>query len=83
MFPFLVDDNTGVSMYESADIVNYLLRTYGNGAEAPPFLLQSVGGQRSEPSLLPPHAQQAGAGGAVRAGDPVQAHQRREAGEKD
>ena len=42
MFPFLVDENTGVSMYESSEIVRYLLRTYGNGAEAPPFFFQSV-----------------------------------------
>jgi len=30
-FPFLVDPNTGVSMYESNDIVAYLFRTYGDG----------------------------------------------------
>ncbi|EKX40534.1 hypothetical protein GUITHDRAFT_75402, partial [Guillardia theta CCMP2712] len=42
MFPFLVDENTGVSMYESSEIVRYLLRTYANGAETPPFLFQSV-----------------------------------------
>jgi glutathione S-transferase len=29
MFPFLVDPNTGKSMYESADIVAYLRKTYG------------------------------------------------------
>jgi glutathione S-transferase len=29
MFPFLVDPNTGKSMYESADIVAYLRETYG------------------------------------------------------
>jgi glutathione S-transferase len=28
-FPFLVDPNTGTSMYESADIVGYVRRTYG------------------------------------------------------
>ncbi len=27
-FPFLVDDNTGVAMYESADIIEYLYSTY-------------------------------------------------------
>lgn len=27
-FPFLVDENTGVTMYESADIINYLYNTY-------------------------------------------------------
>ena len=30
-FPFLHDPNTGVSMYESADIVTYLFETYGDG----------------------------------------------------
>lgn len=38
-FPYLVDPNTGVSMYESADIVEYLFREYGNG-RAPWFLRQ-------------------------------------------
>jgi glutathione S-transferase len=28
-YPFLVDDNTGVQMYESLDIVAYLFETYG------------------------------------------------------
>jgi glutathione S-transferase len=30
-FPYLVDPNTGESMYESADIVRYLFETYGDG----------------------------------------------------
>ncbi len=30
-FPFLVDPNTGVSMYESEDIITYLHETYRNG----------------------------------------------------
>ena len=30
-FPWLVDPNTGVEMYESDDIVRYLFSTYGNG----------------------------------------------------
>jgi glutathione S-transferase len=38
-FPYLVDPNTGVSMYESADIVEYLFREYGDG-RAPWFLRQ-------------------------------------------
>ena len=29
-FPYLVDPNTGVEMYESLDIVAYLFETYGN-----------------------------------------------------
>jgi glutathione S-transferase len=38
-FPYLVDPNTGVSMYESADIVRYLFREYGDG-RVPWFLRQ-------------------------------------------
>lgn len=30
--PYLVDPNTGVEMYESRDIAEYLLRTYGESA---------------------------------------------------
>ena len=34
-FPYLVDPNTGAAMYESADIIDYLYRTYaGRGAPA-------------------------------------------------
>jgi glutathione S-transferase len=40
-FPFLVDPNTGESMYESADIIDYLYRTYG-GRPAPPRLLRTL-----------------------------------------
>ncbi|MGB5811515.1 MAG: glutathione S-transferase N-terminal domain-containing protein [Polyangiales bacterium] len=36
-FPYLVDPNTGVAMYESADIAEYLFREYG-GKRAPWFL---------------------------------------------
>ncbi len=38
-FPYLVDPNTGVSMYESADIADYLFRQYGDG-QTPWFLRQ-------------------------------------------
>lgn len=31
MFPFLVDPNTGHSLYESEDIITYLVDTYGGG----------------------------------------------------
>lgn len=31
MFPYLVDPNTGTSMYESDDIVRYLCERYGDG----------------------------------------------------
>jgi len=34
-FPYFVDETTGKEMYESADIVNYLYETYGNGATLP------------------------------------------------
>jgi len=37
MFPYLVDPNTGVEMYESDDIVRYLFDTYGAGN--PPWAL--------------------------------------------
>ena len=40
-FPFLVDPNTGESMYESADIIAYLYRTYG-GRPAPTQLLRPL-----------------------------------------
>lgn len=42
MFPFLIDDNTGARLYESADIVRYLCATYGEGATLPPLLLEST-----------------------------------------
>lgn len=38
-FPYLVDPNTGVAMYESADIARYLFREYGEG-RVPWFLGQ-------------------------------------------
>jgi len=34
-FPYLIDENTGVSMYESENIVDYLWKTYGTGARKP------------------------------------------------
>jgi glutathione S-transferase len=34
MVPYLVDPNTGVAMFESAEIVAYLERTYGTGERA-------------------------------------------------
>jgi len=40
-FPFLVDPNTGESMYESADIIEYLYRTYGRRS-APSRLLRPL-----------------------------------------
>jgi glutaredoxin len=41
-FPFIRDCNTGVEMYESGDIVKYLVETYGGGSPIPPFLLEST-----------------------------------------
>jgi glutathione S-transferase len=40
-FPFLVDPNSGKSMYESADIIDYLYRRYG-GRAAPARLLRPL-----------------------------------------
>jgi glutaredoxin len=40
-FPFLVEANSGKSMYESADIIDYLYRRYG-GRPAPTRLLRSL-----------------------------------------
>jgi glutathione S-transferase len=34
MVPHLVDPNTGIAMFESADITAYLERTYGAGERA-------------------------------------------------
>lgn len=38
MFPFMVDPNTGTSMYESAAIVEYLWDRYGDAPTAPWFV---------------------------------------------
>lgn len=67
MFPYLVDPNTGVEIYESDDIVRYLFNQYGDGAV--PMLLRmgpltdltsvlaglprGVGGSRVAASKLP------------------------------
>ncbi|CAI5500647.1 unnamed protein product [Closterium sp. Naga37s-1] len=37
-FPYMVDPNMGVSMYESDEIIKYLAKTYGNGSI--PLMLQ-------------------------------------------
>ncbi|KAK8580084.1 hypothetical protein V6N13_143217 [Hibiscus sabdariffa] len=42
MFPFLVDPNYGISMYESGDIVKYLFKTYGKGRSPSTGLLEST-----------------------------------------
>ncbi|CAG9466779.1 unnamed protein product [Pedinophyceae sp. YPF-701] len=41
MFPYLEDPNTGVAMYESADIVDYLFEKYGGGKGTAPGGLNS------------------------------------------
>ncbi|KAJ6693144.1 hypothetical protein OIU85_003955 [Salix viminalis] len=41
-FPFLVDPNTGVSIYESGDIVKYLFEQYGKGRSPSTGLLEST-----------------------------------------
>lgn len=43
-FPFFVDPNANVSMYESADIIAYLYRTYGGGTV--PLRWQAAGIQQ-------------------------------------
>ncbi|MEM9336848.1 MAG: glutathione S-transferase N-terminal domain-containing protein [Patescibacteria group bacterium] len=35
MVPFLVDEEKGISMYESQDIIEYLRENYGGGEAAP------------------------------------------------
>ncbi|MCW5830487.1 MAG: glutathione S-transferase N-terminal domain-containing protein [Deltaproteobacteria bacterium] len=42
MYPFLVDPNTGVQLYESADIVGYLFKTYGGRAAGPLLAIDSL-----------------------------------------
>ncbi|KAG0622683.1 hypothetical protein M758_3G115900 [Ceratodon purpureus] len=41
-FPFFLDTNTGVSLYESSDIVKYLFKEYGAGRQPSPGLLEST-----------------------------------------
>ncbi len=41
LFPYLVDPNTGMAMYESADIIDYLYETYG-GRKAPTRAIRSL-----------------------------------------
>ena len=39
-FPYMVDPNTGTSMYESDDIINHLFDKYGPGASEVPWFLK-------------------------------------------
>ncbi|CBI31360.3 hypothetical protein VitviT2T_029039 [Vitis vinifera] len=41
-FPFLIDPNTGISMYESGEIVKYLFQQYGKGKSPSTGLLEST-----------------------------------------
>ncbi|BBN13346.1 protein MpGST1 [Marchantia polymorpha subsp. ruderalis] len=41
-FPYLIDPNTGASMFESSEIVSYLFKQYGGGREPSPGLLEST-----------------------------------------
>ncbi|XP_017637751.1 uncharacterized protein LOC108479574 isoform X1 [Gossypium arboreum] len=41
-FPFLIDPNSGISMYESGDIVKYLFKHYGKGRSPSTGLLEST-----------------------------------------
>ncbi|KAJ3696764.1 hypothetical protein LUZ61_000469 [Rhynchospora tenuis] len=41
-FPFLIDSSTGISLYESGDIVKYLFKQYGNGRSPSVGLLEST-----------------------------------------
>jgi len=43
LFPWFVDRNTGVEMYESDDIVRYIFATYGDGAAPKLLALPGVG----------------------------------------
>ena len=38
-FPYLIDENTGVKMYESDDIIEYLYENYGPGKDKVPSLI--------------------------------------------
>lgn len=51
-FPYLVDPNTKVSMYESADIIEYLYERYG-GRSAPPRLFRPIDVSTSTLAQLP------------------------------
>ncbi len=82
-FPFLVDPNNGVQLYESADIVRYLFQTYGR--RPPPLYwqwmeLQQLGSALAGAARLGAGlraAPSAGSGPATRAlyfrGQPVRA----------
>ena len=41
-FPYLVDDNTGTAMYESAEIISYLYSQYSNEKAPPVWRIKSI-----------------------------------------
>lgn len=51
-FPYMVDPNKGVALYESGDIVKYLFREYGGGASPSPGLLETTALTGWMPTLL-------------------------------
>ena len=51
-FPYMIDPNTDKAMYESANIVDYLYATYGEGATKSDYLLPSTFLTGWMPSLL-------------------------------
>ncbi|KAH0470660.1 hypothetical protein IEQ34_000383 [Dendrobium chrysotoxum] len=53
-FPYMVDPNTGVSMYESDDIIKYLVTKYGDGTVPLMLSLGIITGSSYSPSRLPP-----------------------------
>lgn len=52
-FPYLIDETTGVRMYESADIVRYLHKTYGDRAAPLSLWLGPLNNMVSSLSMLP------------------------------
>ncbi|BBH07651.1 Thioredoxin family protein [Prunus dulcis] len=53
-FPYMVDPNTGVSMYESDDIIKYLVGKYGTLTAGLAMIGRSGKGSSYSPSRLPP-----------------------------
>lgn len=51
IFPYLVDPNTNIKMYDSTAIVDYLYTTYGQGSEKP-FMYLSAGNSINMLSLF-------------------------------
>jgi glutathione S-transferase len=48
-FPFLVDPNTGTELFESEDIITYLLETYGRGR---PRIFEAISGLNTATSYV-------------------------------